>query len=114
MPWWEPIAGVAEETVNRRELTTMPAGLVDDPVRAIQSMPRVAPVDDYRSEFVVRASPFRHAEVVVDGVSTSWLRHAPAESASVSMFTTQLLESATPARARMRACMAIASVLSSS
>ena len=95
LPWWEPIAGVTEEMVNRRELATMPAGLVDDPVRAIQSMPRVAPVGDHRSEFVVRASPFRHAEVVVDGVSTSWLRHAPAESASVSMFTTQLLESAT-------------------
>jgi hypothetical protein len=94
-PWWEPIAGGVETFVNRQELTAMPAGLVDDPIKAIHSMPRVAPVDDYRSEFVVRASPFRHAEVVVDGVSTSWLRHAPAESASVSMFTTQLLESAT-------------------
>ena len=94
-PWWEPVAGVAEESVQHRELTAMPAGLVDDPVKAIHSMPRVAPIGDYRSEFVVRASPFRHAEVVVDGVSTSWLRHAPAESASVSMFTTQLLESAT-------------------
>jgi hypothetical protein len=95
LPWSEPIAGVTEETVNRRELSTMPSGLVDDPVRAIHSMPRVAPVGDYRSEFVVRASPFRHAEVVVDGVSTSWLRHAPTESASVSLFTSQLLESAT-------------------
>jgi hypothetical protein len=94
-PWWEPVAGVAEGSVKHRELTAMPAGLVDDPVQAIHSMPRVAPIGDYRSEFVVRASPFRHAEVVVDGVSTSWLRHAPAESASVSMFTTQLLESAT-------------------
>jgi hypothetical protein len=95
LTWWEPIAALAEETVNRRELTRMPAGLVDDPVLAIRSMPRVAPVSDYRSEFVVRASPFHHAEVVIDGVSTSWLRHAPSESASVSMFTTQLVESAT-------------------
>jgi hypothetical protein len=95
LPWWEPIAGLAEESVTRRELTLMPAGLVDDPVLAVQAMPRVAPVNDYRSEFVVRASPFRHAEVVIDGVSTSWLRHAPSESASVSMFTTALVESAT-------------------
>jgi hypothetical protein len=94
-PWGQPVGGVAEAFVNRQELTAMPAGLVDDPLKAIHSMPRVAPHGDYRSEFVVRASPFRHAEVVVDGVSTSWLRHAPAESASVSMFTTQLLESAT-------------------
>jgi hypothetical protein len=96
-PWpeWDRVASVAEVSVRRRELSAMPAGLVDDPIKAIQSMPRVAPLNDYRSEFVVRASPFRHAEVVVDGVSTSWLRHAPAESASVSMFTTQLLESAT-------------------
>jgi hypothetical protein len=94
-PWWQPIAGIAEDTVNHRELTSMPAGLIDDPILAIHSMPRVAPLGDYRSEFVVRGSPFRHAEVVVDGVSTSWLRHAPAESASVSMFTNQLLDSAT-------------------
>jgi hypothetical protein len=94
-PWWEPVAGVAEKLVNRQELTAMPAGLVDDPIKAIQSMPRVAPGSDYHSEFVVRASPFRHAEVVVDGVSTPWLRHAPAESGSVSMFTTQVLQSAT-------------------
>jgi hypothetical protein len=94
-PWWEPVSGVVETFVNRQELTAMPAGLVDDPIKAIHSMPRVAPVDDYRSEFVVRASPFRHAEVVVDGVSTPWLRHAPAESGSVSMFTTRLLQSAT-------------------
>jgi hypothetical protein len=73
----------------------MPGGLVDDPLQAIHSMPRVAPLGDLRSEFVVRASPFRHAEVVVDGVSTPWLRHAPDSSASVSMFTSQLLESST-------------------
>jgi TonB dependent receptor len=94
-PWWPPVPAAAEETVNRRELAAMPAGLMNDPVQAIRSMPRVAALADYRSEFVVRASPYRHAEVVVDGVSTSWLRHAPAESASVSMFTTQMLESAT-------------------
>jgi len=93
--WWLPAAGVSEETVIHREITSMARDLVDDPLRAIQSMPRVAPLGDYRSEFVVRASPFRHAEVVVDGVSTSWLRHAPDDSSSVSIFTTQLIDSAT-------------------
>jgi hypothetical protein len=93
-PWWHP-SGVSEEIAHRGDLTSMPGGLVDDPLQAIHSMPRVAPLGDYRSEFVVRASPFRHAEVVVDGVSTSWLRHAPDPSASVSMFTSQVLDSAT-------------------
>jgi hypothetical protein len=93
-PWWQP-SGVTEETANHQQLASMPHGLLDDPIQAIHSMPRVAPQDDYRSEFVVRASPFRQAEVVVDGVSTSWLRHAPDSSASVSMFTSQVLESAT-------------------
>jgi hypothetical protein len=93
--WWQPASGVSEETVIHRELTSLTRDVVDDPLRAIQSMPRVAPLGDFRSEFVVRASPFRHAEVVVDGVSTSWLRHAPDQSASVSMFITALVDSAT-------------------
>jgi hypothetical protein len=93
--WWDPAAGVSEGTVIQHELRSMNGDGVDDPLRAIQSMPRVAPLGDFRSEFIVRASPFRHAEVVVEGVSTSWLRHAPDQSASVSMFTTQVVESAT-------------------
>ena len=93
--WWQPAAGASEETVIHRELTSMTRDMVDDPLRTIQSMPRVAPLGDFRSEFIVRASPFRHAEVVVDGISTSWLTHAPDQSASVSIFTTELVDSAT-------------------
>lgn len=50
--------------------------VADDPVRAVQTLPGVAAGDDFRSEVSVRASPYRHASIVVDGVAAPWLRHA--------------------------------------
>ena len=92
----EPIAGVAEETVNRRELTTMPAGLVDDPRsgdpfdaarRARGRLPQRV-----RGEGQPLSSRRGRCRRGLDVVAAA---RAGAESASVSMFTTQLLESAT-------------------
>ena len=71
--------------------------LADDPLRAVQSLPRVAAIDDFRSEFSVRGSPYRHIGVVIDGVETPWLQHARMgrNAGSVSMLSTDVIESAT-------------------
>ena len=39
-------------------------------------MPGVAGGDDFRSEYSVRGSPYRHAGLVVNGVAAPWLQHA--------------------------------------
>ena len=76
----------------------MYGSLAEDPVRAVQSLPRVAPIDDARSEFAVRGSGFRHVNFVVDGMPTHWLQHTAhgrGASGSLPMFSGQVLEGAT-------------------
>jgi hypothetical protein len=73
-------------------------GTVDDVLQAIQALPRVASVDDYRGEFSVRGSPYRHVGSVIDGVATPWLRHSVygrSDLGSLSMFSSEGLQSAT-------------------
>lgn len=99
-PWpYRTDQGVASETsLDRDQFGRMHGSLADDPVRAVHAFPRVTPVDDFRSEFAVRGSPFRHVDFVVDGASTEWLRHtAPSRGAtgSLSMLAGQVLEAAT-------------------
>jgi hypothetical protein len=42
----------------------------------VQSLPGVAAADDFRAEYSVRGSRYRHAGLVVDGVAAPWLLHA--------------------------------------
>jgi hypothetical protein len=91
--------GVGTETrVDRSGLEWVHGGLVDDPLRAVQTFPRVSTADDYRGELAVRGSPLRHVEVVIDGVSTSWLQHTVRKrgvAGSLGMVTSQALEEVT-------------------
>lgn len=74
----EPGVG-AEMRLGIDQLQGLRGVLADDPMRIVQSFPRVAAADDFRSEFSVRGSPYRHIGVVIDGVATPWLQHsAPA------------------------------------
>lgn len=90
--------GVASEAiVEGAQLEQVSRGLVNDPLRAVHAFPRVAAVDDYQSDFVVRGSPFRQAEIVIDGVSTPWLQHAAygrGASGSLTMLTNQVVDEA--------------------
>jgi hypothetical protein len=73
-------------------------GIVDDVLQAIQALPRVASVDDYRGEFSVRGSAYRHVGSVIDGVATPWLRHSVYgrnDLGSLSMLSSEGLQSAT-------------------
>ncbi len=91
--------GVASEVrLDRSQLAPFYGGFEDDAIRAVQTLPRVSPVDDFRSDFSIRGSPFRHVGVVVDGVSTPWLQHTAygrVASGSLTMLTSQVIENAT-------------------
>ena len=91
--------GVASETrLDRSQLGGLYGNLAEDPVRAVHAFPRVTPVDDFRSEFAVRGSAFRHVDLVVDGVSTQWLQHTAygrGATGSVAMLDGQVLEDVT-------------------
>ena len=68
--------GVASESsLDRNDFARLHGSVTEDPLRAVQVFPGVTAVDDFRSDFAVRGSPFRHVDLVVDGVSTHWLRH---------------------------------------
>ena len=99
-PWpYRTDQGVASEmSLDRGQFGRMHGSLADDPVRAVHAFPRVTPVDEFRSEFAVRGSPFRHVDFVVDGASTEWLQHTAhsrGATGSLSMLAGQVLEAAT-------------------
>ena len=92
------VPGGREIRLGRRELTQMGAVLTDDPLRTIRALPRVAATDDFRTDFSVRGSPYRHLGLVVDGVATPWLRHMAygrGDADSLGMIGGDLLEAAT-------------------
>jgi hypothetical protein len=66
----------AEMTLDRDAWDRAASVLTADPFRALQFFPSVVAADDWQSEFSIRGSPHRQIGVVVDGVATSWLRHA--------------------------------------
>jgi hypothetical protein len=91
--------GVAAQIVlDRREFDRLYGSLADDPMRLVHALPHVAPADEFRSEFAVRGSPFRHVDVVVDGISTHWLTHTVHDrgaTGSLAMLPVLAIESAT-------------------
>jgi hypothetical protein len=91
--------GVASETsLDRSQLERLHGNLADDPIRAVHALPRVSAVDEFRSDFAVRGSPFRHVDLVVDGASTHWLQHTAhgrGATGSLAMLTGEVLEKAT-------------------
>ncbi len=89
---------VSESTLGRSELGSLRAVVADDPIREAQALPHVAAGDDFRSEFSVRGSAYRHVGVVIDGVATRWLQHTAygrGDTGSLAMFTGDALEGAT-------------------
>ena len=90
--------GGSQTILAREDLKNLRGVLADDPVRALQSLPRAAAADDFRSELSVRGSPYRHIGVVVDGVATPWLQHAAygrGDAGSIAMFGSEVLDEAT-------------------
>ncbi len=79
-----------------RELETLKGAVLDDPLRAIQSLPSATATDDFYSEFAVRGNPFRHLGLVVDGIPTRYLMHTVngiTDGGSIAMINSETLES---------------------
>jgi hypothetical protein len=79
-----------------RELETLRGSILDDPFRAVQSLPSATATDDFYSEFAVRGNPFHYVGMVVDGIPTRYLMHSVngiSDGGSVAMINTETLES---------------------
>ncbi len=78
-----------------RELETLRGAVLDDPMRAIQSLPSATATDDFYSEFAVRGNPFRYVGLVVDGVPSRYLMHSVnfSDGGSIAMINSETLGS---------------------
>jgi hypothetical protein len=83
-------------SLHGRELENLRGAVLDDPLRAIQSLPAATATDDFYSEFAVRGNPFRYVGMVVDGVPTPYLLHAVngiSDGGSIAMINSETLGS---------------------
>jgi hypothetical protein len=83
-------------SLHGRELENLRGAVLDDPLRAIQSLPAATATDDFYSEFAVRGNPFRYVGMVVDGVPTRYLMHAVngiTDGGSIAMINSDTLGS---------------------
>ncbi len=61
-------ASVSERTLTGAELKNLAGVLMDDPLRAVQSLPGVSSSNDYIAQFAVRGAPFARIGVHLDGI----------------------------------------------
>jgi hypothetical protein len=81
-------------TLFGRDLANLRGAILDDPLRAVQSLPAVSATDDFYSEFAVRGSSFRHVGLTVDGISSKYLMHTIndiVDGGSVTMVNSEAL-----------------------
>jgi hypothetical protein len=87
--------GVSSQAeLGSAELAEIRGVAADDPMRAMQALPGVATGDDYRADFSIRGSAFRHVGIVLDGTSTRLLMHTIRhvnDSGSIGMINTDIL-----------------------
>jgi TonB dependent receptor/TonB-dependent Receptor Plug Domain/CarboxypepD_reg-like domain len=87
-----------EQTLGSADLQNLKSTLADDPMRAVQTLPGVANSDDFKSEFAIRGSDFRHVGVTLDGVPSPLLLHTVhgvTDSGSLAMINSDILDSVT-------------------
>jgi hypothetical protein len=94
---FEPVAQASpsEQTLSSTELKNLASVMIDDPVRAVHSMPGVVSNDDFYAQFSVRGAPYEKVGFYLDDV----LMHAPfhsvygiSDGGSVSILNTDMLE----------------------
>jgi hypothetical protein len=86
-----------EQLLNKRELQQLSSVLINDPIRAAQSLPGVAANDDFRSEFSVRGAAFDRVGLYLDNVLTENFLHTVAggypDTGSVSVINADTVDS---------------------
>jgi len=93
----DPEARIASVELSSAALQDLRDIAADDPVRALQALPGASTGDDFRAEFSVRGSAFRHVGIVIDGTPTSLLFHTMGgveDPGSIAMINTDVLQGA--------------------
>jgi hypothetical protein len=89
-------AGQEGVALHGRDLEALRGVTLDDPLRALHVLPAVAATDDFYSEFAVRGSPFRHVNLLVDGLPSPYLMHSVfgvADGGSIAMINSDAIGS---------------------
>lgn len=84
-------------TIGSADIDALRSTLTDDPMRAVQTLAGVAGSDDYRSDFSIRAAPFDHLGVTLDGIPSSLLVHTvrqATDTGSLAMINSDILDGA--------------------
>lgn len=87
----------AGAVLHGRDLQALRGVMLDDPLRAVQSLPAATSTDDFYSEFAVRGSSFRHLGLAIDGIPAPYLIHAihgVADGGSIAMVNSEALGAA--------------------
>jgi hypothetical protein len=91
--------GVASQiTIGSADIEELRSTLTEDPMRAVQTLAGVGGSDDFRSDFSIRAAPFDHLSVTLDGIPSSLLVHTvhrARDTGSLAMLNSDILEGAT-------------------
>ena len=86
-----------EQTLNKRELQAASSILLNDPLRAAQTLPGVGSNDDFQSEFSVRGAGFDRVGVWLDRVLTDNFVHTVAggyiDTGSLSVINSDAVDS---------------------
>lgn len=94
---FEPVAAASpsQQTLSSTEVKNLGTVLMDDPIRAVHSLPGVVSNDDFYAQFSVRGAPYEKVGFYLDDV----LLHAPfhtvqgiSDGGSVSIFNTDMLD----------------------
>ena len=87
---WRGGPGAGRPGALRPRAQTLRGLMMDDPLRAVHSLPSVTATDDFYSEFAVRGSSFRHIGLTVDEIPTRYLMHTiqgATDGGSIAMVT---------------------------
>jgi hypothetical protein len=82
--------------LHGRELQALRGVTLDDPLRAMHSVPSVSATDDFYSEFAVRGNAFRHVGLNVDGLPSRYMMHSVfgvTDGGSISMINSDTIGS---------------------
>ncbi len=90
-------AAPAGAVLHGRDLQALRGVMLDDPLRAVQSLPAATSTDDFYSEFAVRGNSFRHVGLAIDGIPSPYLIHGihgVADGGSIAMVNSEALGAA--------------------
>lgn len=85
------------EVLTSGDLQNLRGVLMDDPLRAAQSLPAATASDDLYGEFSIRGNPFRYVGLSIDGIPSPYLLHTVhgiTDAGSITMVNSDTLAEA--------------------